>query len=1682
MTSHATLGKYHLLERLASDEIAEVYKVKTIGIAGFEKVQVLKRVMPGCAQDPKFIRAFIDEAKIAFSLNHRNIVQVFEFGKVDGDLFLAMEYIPGANLHELMLSARRQRKLCPVGLTCYLMGEVAAGLEYSHRKTDHFGQELSIVHCDIRPRNIACSFEGSVKILDFGISRAVWHLVAARGLTNWDLRYLSPEQIQGGELDARSDLFSFGIILWELLTGLPLFEGTSPEEIRRNILQKPISPPATINPDVPAHLDDLTMHCLVRDPTGRIASASDLQMELHRIQRMLGAVIGSRALSAYIDDLLPDYNDARDVRQEGPEERAAPEFRFERPMRSNELVDAAAELARPQNPPAEVVVDSRDVPYDSVRFAEPIPRRATREAEMAGVLRAGRHPDDVAVPRNVLGRPAQARAGVSPLSARQRAGRPLSTFSSDEVTAGPVPVEDNGYHDGLDASIEEITATPDVLAEVLYDTIGPGDQPAPVHPALADTIGPDDDRQDDFFDAEEVSLSDLLEPEDATTADPDDEQDTDTRQPFAKQNQLALIDDGEEDDEWAEETETPERSGHPVEWEEPRALERFDVDQGAPLAEAPAEAPSEAHEVAPEAPPATAPPARTPQDAVEEAQTLGEKKRFIACAVVLESDPGAMGDARTLVADIAYKFEGILHDEREDRLVVLFGLPTTDEHDIVEAVRFALDAQDALTGLASSLPEGASGVGARIAIRAGTARMSGASVRGYQPLGNTLSEAEALALHAQAGQTVVAGVAARLASQHYVLRGIKPFRRHGKQVRSYRVLAPRSRALQRTGPDSALFVGREVELKAIRSEYREAVLRGSQRAVLAAGEPGIGKSRLVDEFIARQSSEAHVISASATPHRRGTPYALLVDLVRAATGVWSGSSTRAAPRIIESLRRLMSDSQQLEALESLIVPRERPTSEGGSFSVLGVHRAMRGLLNHLVAQRPLIVMLEDLHWSDHASVDCLSQLVGRPEETTGPILFLMTIRPDEEQVPESLFAGSSFLLIEELHETERRRLIEEELGDRADDALVHEVERRAGGNPFYIRELSRALQELNASGATEVPATVQGVVAGRVDRLPAAVKSLLQHAAVIGPTFREGILAQLIGRNPARSLAVLRNRGIIVAGLRTAAPNPVTHGKSEQFEREWAFRHVLIQEVVYDAISNVARRDLHLRVGEIMAKRVRRGSSDPPGEVARHLELGGKTAEAGAFYLQAANKAAVAFASREALELYDKALGHCHEREREYAIYAGRERAHAQLGMHAEQASDLEALERLAGDDLERVADLENRKALHLLRLGEFYRALAAAEQAEDAATEAGIELARGEALQLRGEAYERLNDHARAIEAVTKALGIFEVQQTVPNQVRARIGLGRINLVQARYDEAFAQFDPALELIKETDDRWHERVLRYNLAVVHYCRGEFARALDEALYSLKLCEQFGDHARKGDNASVLGIIYLELGNHTLARRYLEAALAIHKETGSQWSEADTLVYFGLLEAAARRFQRALRALDRAKRIAGRIGAKYITVNARNATAWALCERGTTADAVRATDEATEAAELARQTRLIVGEIPGLSRSARATAMLGNLDAARALSRRAVELLEEQRIIESPEEEIYYTHFRILRTIGDPSAEDYLDLAYGGYVSKLNRLQDAEHRKTYSEEVRLNAAICADREAGEAIDDLQTRS
>ncbi|MCK5800030.1 MAG: AAA family ATPase, partial [Deltaproteobacteria bacterium] len=269
----------------------------------------------------------------------------------------------------------------------------------------------------------------------------------------------------------------------------------------------------------------------------------------------------------------------------------------------------------------------------------------------------------------------------------------------------------------------------------------------------------------------------------------------------------------------------------------------------------------------------------------EVAVALGEKKRFISVAMRLDGPDEDRSEALNLIANIAYKLEGLVNEQDREHIVTFFGLPTTDENDIVSAVRFSHDAIEAVAHLSlpsENLSEGhREHVFLRTGIRAGMARMGGDPAHDrYHILGNTVNEALALAQDAGEGQIYVAGASARLASAHYTLRPVEESsRRHGKPQRRHRIIGPRPATPHHPDTDAPL-VGREIEARALRSAWREAMLAGTQRAVLIVGDAGLGKSRLADEFLLRHGQDARVLAATATPHRRDTPHALLRNILR----------------------------------------------------------------------------------------------------------------------------------------------------------------------------------------------------------------------------------------------------------------------------------------------------------------------------------------------------------------------------------------------------------------------------------------------------------------------------------------------------------------------------------------------------------------------------------------------------------------------------------------------------------------------------------------------------------------------------------------------------------------------------------------------------------------------------------
>jgi serine/threonine-protein kinase len=258
--------------------MAEIYLATAQGVEGFAKDVVIKVVRSFLSTDQQFVQMFIAEARLASRLNHANIVQIFDFGRHDERYFLAMEYVRGASLWELRKRCRELGVPFPPTLAAEICTQVACGLQYAHSLSEG-GRRLGVVHRDVTPHNVLLSFDGAVKLTDFGIAKATTSQTAP-GMLKGKFAYMSPEQSRGEKVDARSDLFALGIVLWEMLTGGRLFDGDSDVAILRAVQDSLIAPPTRLNPDVPQQLSDVVMKLLSRRVEERFQTAFEAERAL----------------------------------------------------------------------------------------------------------------------------------------------------------------------------------------------------------------------------------------------------------------------------------------------------------------------------------------------------------------------------------------------------------------------------------------------------------------------------------------------------------------------------------------------------------------------------------------------------------------------------------------------------------------------------------------------------------------------------------------------------------------------------------------------------------------------------------------------------------------------------------------------------------------------------------------------------------------------------------------------------------------------------------------------------------------------------------------------------------------------------------------------------------------------------------------------------------------------------------------------------------------------------------------------------------------------------------------------------------------------------------------------------------------------------------------------------------
>ncbi|MBX2810240.1 MAG: PEGA domain-containing protein [Myxococcales bacterium] len=277
-------GRYLLLDRIAVGGMAEVFRGRVVGVEGFKRMIALKRILPGIAADPEFVEMFVREAKIAETIKHANVATVEELGFCDGSYFIAMEYVSGVSLRTMWDNARQRGRLLPIAMSCHIIQKMCEGLDAAHNTRDELtGEKIGLVHRDVSPQNILVSFEGEVKVIDFGIAKAANQVSKTQaGVLKGKFGYMSPEQVSGMGLDNRSDIFACGTILYELMVGDRLFIRESDFATLECVRRVEMVPPRRINPNLCKELESIIIKALAKNRERRYRRASEMAEDLQR--------------------------------------------------------------------------------------------------------------------------------------------------------------------------------------------------------------------------------------------------------------------------------------------------------------------------------------------------------------------------------------------------------------------------------------------------------------------------------------------------------------------------------------------------------------------------------------------------------------------------------------------------------------------------------------------------------------------------------------------------------------------------------------------------------------------------------------------------------------------------------------------------------------------------------------------------------------------------------------------------------------------------------------------------------------------------------------------------------------------------------------------------------------------------------------------------------------------------------------------------------------------------------------------------------------------------------------------------------------------------------------------------------------------------------------------------------
>ncbi|RPI99658.1 MAG: serine/threonine protein kinase, partial [Deltaproteobacteria bacterium] len=300
-------GDYRIVKKIATGGMAEVFLAKKMGARGFEKLLAIKRVLPQFSENEDFISMFIDEAKLVAQLSHRNIVQIYDFGSQQGAYYIAMEYVFGKDVRSILKKSVEKQRRIPLLQAIYIIAEAAKGLENAHNLKDPCGASLQIIHRDISPQNILISYEGEVRLADFGIAKAASKSTETRaGVLKGKILYMSPEQAWGKPIDKRSDLYSLGVVFYEMVAYQKVFDADSEFSLLEKVRHGQVEFPPEVFQKVPKPIFRILKKALEKDPEDRYQSAHEMHVDLESYLFTTKETSRERTLSNYLKDLFQE--------------------------------------------------------------------------------------------------------------------------------------------------------------------------------------------------------------------------------------------------------------------------------------------------------------------------------------------------------------------------------------------------------------------------------------------------------------------------------------------------------------------------------------------------------------------------------------------------------------------------------------------------------------------------------------------------------------------------------------------------------------------------------------------------------------------------------------------------------------------------------------------------------------------------------------------------------------------------------------------------------------------------------------------------------------------------------------------------------------------------------------------------------------------------------------------------------------------------------------------------------------------------------------------------------------------------------------------------------------------------------------------------------------------------------